>query len=210
MFDIINTLTEEDIKENFVAIGTYIDENKTPYHAVIVVKFDTVIEHIHYTGKEILFDNIYDETCFHKITDTIPTALIPSFIVMCNNVMKKANPSYGYFYSGEYYDQNGNHFSEKAIKERMTCSGFCLNLLKGYLEEDYLYYQEWEKSSYPSENYLKNYAKRNGLEIDDISESHRRISPLEMLCSAYFKNLPIRKFQIDSKKDETQEYLKNY
>ena len=43
-----------------------------------------------------------------------------------------------------------------------------------------------------------------------IIESHRRISPLELLCSGYFSNLPIRKYDIDLKIDETSEYLLNY
>lgn len=210
MFDIINTFTEEDIKENFVAIGTYTNDDKEASHSVLIIKFNGFIKHIHYTGAEILFDDVYDDSCFHKITDTINPALIPSFIVMCRNVMNKANPKYGYFYSGEYYDQNGNHFSDKPIEERMTCSGFCLNILKGYLEEDYLLYEEWCTPTYPKENYLEWYANRHGLQINEISPSHRRISPLEMLCSGYFENLPIKKSQIDSKIDETQEYLKNY
>lgn len=210
MFDIINTLTEQDRKENFVAIGTYTNENKIASHSVIVVKFNGFIQHIHYTGEAILFDNIYNEDCFHKITDTINPALIPSFIVMCKNVMNKANPRYGFFYSGEYYDQNGQHFSKKPISERMTCSGFCLNILKGYLEEDYLSYEEWSTPTYPSEHYIDWYANRYNLNIEDINESHRRISPLEILSSAYFKNLPIKKKQVDSKIDQTEEYLKNY
>tara|TARA_R110002020_G_scaffold261331_2_gene475669 strand:+ start:1636 stop:2268 length:633 start_codon:yes stop_codon:yes gene_type:complete len=210
LFDIINTLTEKDIKENFVAIGSYVDKDKVAAHSVIVIKYNGSIKHIHYDSKEILFDDIYNVCCFHKITDTINPALIPSFIVMCKIVMEKANPRYGYFYSGEYYDQNGIHFSEKAISETMTCSGFCLNILKGYLEEDYLSYKEWSTPTYPTKDYLERYANHFDLNLDDISESHRRISPLELLSSAYFSNLPITKSQVDSKVDETAEYLKNY
>ncbi len=210
MFDIINTLTEKDIKEDFVAIGSYVNGDKVAAHSVIVIKYNTVIKHIHYTSTEILLDDIYDDKCFHKITETINPVLIPSFIVMCKRVMEKANPRYGHFYSGEYYDQNGIHFSEKAISETMTCSGFCLNILKGYLEEDYLLHNEWSTPTYPTEDYLERYANHFNLDLNDISESHRRISPLELLSSAYFSNLPITKSQVDSKVDQTEEYLKNY
>lgn len=210
MFDIINSFTEVDIKNNFIAIGSYIGKDKIPEHSVLVIKYNNEINHFHYGGKEILFDNIYNENCFHKITETINAELIPSFIMMCKRVMKKANPRYGYFYSGEYYDTNGVHFSEKEISETMTCSGFCLNILKGFLEQDYIFYNDWNTPSYPTNDYLERFANHFNIDKDKISESHRRISPLELLCSGYFSSLPIRKSQIDLKVDETAEYLLNY
>lgn len=168
------------------------------------------MNHFHFDGKEILYDNINNEYCFHKITDTIHTELIPSFIMMCQRVMKTANPRYGYFYSGEYYDTDGVHFSEKTISETMTCSGFCLNILKGFLENDYIFYTDWDSTSHTAENYLERFANHVNIDKDKISESHRRISPLELLCSGYFSNIPIRKSQIDLKIDQTSEYLSNY
>ena len=129
---------------------------------------------------------------------------------MCRRIINKANPRYGFFYSGEYFDKDGNHFSDKAIGQTMTCSGFCINVLKGFLEKDYLVYEDWNTPSFPTTDYLQNYALRYNLDIDKIAESHRRISPLELLCSGYFSLLPISKNQIDSKLFETQEYLQNY
>lgn len=210
MFDIINTLTEVDIKDNFVAIGCYIDQDKIPMHSVLIIKYNNILKHIHYDSKNVLLDDIYNKNCFHKITETIDSELIPSFIVMCNRVIKNANPRYGYFYSGEYYDSNGEHFSEKVIAETMTCTGFCLNILKGFLEKDYILYNEWNTPSYPTKEYLERFANHFKIEKDKISESHRRISPLELLCSGYFSSLPIKKHQIDLKIDETSDYLLNY
>lgn len=210
MFDIINTLTEVDVKNDYVAIGSYINPKKTPSHSVLVIKYNDIINHFHFTGKEILYDGIYDNNCFHKITETIDPKLIPSFIMMCRRIMKTANPRYGYFYSGEYYDTNGVHFSEKAISETMTCSGFCINILKGFLENDYILYPDWNTTSYPTQDYLEQFANHFKIDKDKISESHRRISPLELLCSGYFSILPIRKNDIDLKIDEISEYLLNY
>ena len=210
MFDIINTLTENDVKNEYVAIGAYINSQKIPAHSVLVIKYNNTISQFHFTGKEILFDGIYNNTCFHKITETIKSELIPSFIMMCKRILKKANPRYGYFYSGEYYDSNGIHFSEKAISETMTCSGFCINVLKGFLEKDYIVYTDWDTTSFPTQDYLESFANHFNIDKDKISESHRRISPLELLCSGYFSNLPIRKNDIDLKIEETSEYLLNY
>jgi len=90
----------------------------------------------------------------------------------------------------------------------MTCVGFCLNVLKGFLEEDYINYQDWDESSHTSSpDYLIKYAKRYNLNIDDISKSHRRITPLELLTSAFFTNTPILKSSIDSKIEQAKEYI---
>ncbi|WP_298326202.1 hypothetical protein [uncultured Dokdonia sp.] len=211
MFDIINTLTEKDVKENFVAVGSYVSKHKNvPDHSVLVIKYNDEIFQFHYDSKCILLDGVYNNDCFHKITDTINPVLIPSFIVWCKKIMKNANPRYGYFYSGEYYDVNGIHFSDKEISETMTCTGFCLNVLKGFLEDDYLQYSDWNTPSYPSVTYLDRYSAHYKLDKNKISESHRRISPIELLCSAYFVDLPIKKSQVDLKLDEVTSYLKNY
>ena len=213
MFEIIHTNNEVDIKDEFVAIGAYVDAEKIPGHSVLIIKFKNQIFQFHYTGIPgvgILFDDSVGNNCFHKITNTIDEKLIPAFIVMCRRILKKANPRYGYFYSGEYFTKEGEHFSDKVVGETMTCSGFCLNVLKGFLENDYLVYQDWSTPTYPTIDYLEKYALRYNLEINNIEKSHRRISPLELLCSGYFSLIPIRKTQIDSKVIETQEYLTNY
>ncbi|AKH95402.1 hypothetical protein [Elizabethkingia anophelis] len=213
MFEIINTLTENDIKEEFVAIGSCIDGEGNAYHSVLIIRYKGESFQFHYTGNPsigILFENTVYSSCFHKITDTINPRLIPAFIAMCKRVMKTATPRYGYFYSGEYYDNSGNHFSDKEVGETMTCAGFCINILKGFLENDYIYYQDWTSESHPTEGYLDFYCSKYSIDKDKIAESHRRISPIELLCSGFFSNLPIRKVQIDCKIDEVQDYLKNY
>jgi hypothetical protein len=208
MFEIINTLNEEDISENFVAIGNLINEDKEPYHAALIIKYNSNLLQYHYTGSEIELSDVNFDY-FHKKTKTIHKDEIPAFIAYCNSIMKNANPIYGYFYSGEYYDNKGVHFSKKAIGERMTCVGFCLNVLKGFLEKDYLNYIDWDSSTHSNE-YLLKYAEKHNLNVDDIQESHRRISPIEMLTSGFFYNIPISKIEIDGKLDQVKEYLIHY
>lgn len=200
MFDILNTLTEENSQKEFIAIGSYITNTGVPYHSVFIIKYENRLYQFHYTGREISFDENIDPLCFHKVTDTIPSALLPSFIMMCKQVLKKASPRYGYFYSGEYFDMNGNHFSDKAIGETMTCAGFVLNVLKGFLENDYLDYSEWASTTHDVNNYVEDYARRFSINSTEIQISHRRISPLDLICSAFFVNLPIPKSNIDSMK----------
>lgn len=208
MFEIIKTLDEEDIKEDFVAIGNLIDDIKEPFHAALIIKYNSDLFQYHYTGSEIELSEIAHDY-FHKRTNTIHHSEIPAFIAYCNSIKKRANPIYGYFYSGEYYDNKGHHFSEKIIGERMTCVGFCLNVLKGFLEKDYLKYTDWDSSSHSSE-YLLKYAEKHNLNLELIQESHRRISPIEILTSGFFYKIPITKNEIDNKLDEVKEYLVKY
>lgn len=208
MFEVIRTLHEEDIEEDFVAIGNLINELRTPFHAALIIKYQSHLFQYHYTGTEIELCDIHLDY-FHKRTYTIHQSEIPAFIAYCNSIKKNANPHYGYFYSGEYYDKNGKHFSEKAIGERMTCVGFCLNVLKGFLENDYLKYTDWGSSSHSNE-YLLKYAETHQLDVAKIQESHRRISPIEILTSGYFYSIPISKLEIDDKLNEVKEYLVNY
>lgn len=206
MFEIVRTLNESDRKSDFIALAFL--ENRGIHHAAIIINFNNQLYQFHYTGADIDFGIVGSYDFFHKITETVDVDLTPAFYAYCRQIQKKAKPQYGYFYSGEYYDKNGIHFSEKSIGERMTCVGFCLNVLKGFLEEDYVNYQDWDERSHDSSpGYLIEYAKRHNLDINDISKSHRRITPLELLTSAFFAKVPILKSQIDSKIEQVKEYI---
>lgn len=210
MFEIVNTGIDSDVKEDFVAIGTYLNEEKEPYHSVLIIQYAGVIQHFHYTGEALLLDNIYNTHCFHIKTGVVNKALVPSFLAMCRRILKKANPKYGYFYSGEFYDVNGVHFAENNMGEVMTCVGLCLNVLKGFLGRDYVSYEDWTDTSTVPTDFLEYFTNRYGLDINKISKLQRRITPTDMLCSAYFKKVPISKSEVDSRSDEVLEYLKNY
>lgn len=210
MLELVNTATEKNYKNDFIAIGCWKDDDGNPFHSVFIIKYNNETYQYHYTGEDtdaIKYDKDIRSNCFHKITFTIHPHIIPSFIMMCKQIQKKANPRYGFFYTGEYFDFNGQHFSEKEIGQTMTCTGFCLNVLKGFLEENYIDYTEWTEETHQEYNYLQNFADEHGLNVEDIAESHRRISPLDLICSAYFSDLPIKKEDIDSKKEEVSTYL---
>jgi hypothetical protein len=194
MFEIVRSNFETDISDDYVALG-YISVNDNT-HSSLIIQYQKTIFEFHYTGKEILFSPLSIDF-FHKITKTIHQDEVPAFLAMCNQIKKYANPKYGYFYSGDYYDKLGNHFSQSKLNERMTCVGFCLNVLKGFLESDYLQYTDWKL---PKNNpYLIKFCENHGFNPNDIVDFHRRIYPIELITSAFFKNLPIRKKSIDEK-----------
>lgn len=199
MFEIVRSNYESDINVDFVAIGNLIDNNFESTHSAFLIKYDETIYVFHYTGWEIEFKSQQaDDDYYHKITETITPDEIPAFLAYAKTIKKYANPIYGYFYSGEYYDLNGEHFGDKNLGERMTCVGFCLNVLKGFLEEDYILHTDWSEESHNDSDYLEKYCAEHNIELSLIQSSHRRITPRECLTSCFFKELPIRKTQIDN------------
>lgn len=202
-FDIVRTLVEKDTDDDFVAIGNTLSEDKLN-HAGFVINYKNELHEFHFVS-EIEFCKAYNDY-YHKIIELIPKDIVPSFIAYCKNILKNANPKFGYFYSGESYDIDGNHLSNYDLGERMTCVGFCLNVLKGFLETDYINYSDWDNTLNDLQ-YLADYCQKNKINIDDVKQSHKRITPLECLTSCYFVSLPITKSQIDSRKDSVQEFI---
>lgn len=207
MFEIVQSKVEKDIARDFVALGFLIEEKGGP-HSAFVIQYQDALYEFHYTGREIDFSKISNDY-YHKITYSVHPDEVPAFIALCQHIKKKANPIYGYFYSGENYDKEGNHLGNKDLGERMTCVGFCLNVLKGFLDEDYITYSDWDESTHNDLGYLENYCKKHDIDITKIKASHRRIAPLEFFTSGFFINLPIRKVQIDNKIKEVVEIISN-
>jgi len=197
MFPVNRTLDMTEGVHEYVAIAN-LHEGHIPTHAAIIINYKEELILFHYTGYDIEYSIVSDEY-YHRVTKLIAQDEIPSFIALCKNIQKKANPSYGFFYSGESYDTNGDHLSNSDTGERMTCVGFCLNVLKGFLEADYIEYSDWTEASHEDDQYLERYCTNHQLEIESIRSSHRRINPRECLASAFFNNLPIQKVDIDEK-----------
>ncbi len=209
MFSIIRTLLESDRISDFVAIGNLLNDSQESYHAAFIIKYEGSLQEFHYTGSDIELNNLISNDYFHKITNTIYSDEVPAFIAQCINVKKHANPIYGYFYSGESYDSDGNHNSKKNLGQRMTCVGFCLNVLKGFLEEDYIEYAGWDSISHGEHGYLEEYCKQYDIDPELIKDSHRRITPRECLTSCFFVELPIPKSKIQEKLIEVNHHFRD-
>lgn len=205
MFEIVRTKMESDRVTDYVALGNLVNE-KGSFHSAFIINYENKLFEFHYTSSNIEYIEI-SRDYFHKITDTIHSDEVPSFIALCNNIMKKANPKYGFFYSGESYNIDGTHMSNSGLGERMTCVGFCLNVLKGFHEDDYIIYTDWTEESIEGTEYLKDYCLRNNLNITEMKSYLRRITPLEFLTSGFFTKIPISKMEIDGKKMEVEKFL---
>jgi hypothetical protein len=134
-------------------------------------------------------------------------------------IEKDANPTYGYFYSGSYYE-NGKYFSENGQAEIMTCVTFCLNVILGFIESDeYITFSDWNianqigayrvyyrggaQEDKDVDEYIAYFTAKFSqlvpdVDVDVLKENLRRIYPVEYLSSAFVEELPIRKVIVDS------------
>ncbi len=206
MFEIVRS-KEVSIQYDFVAIGNIIDKAGVARHSGFVIKYGEQFFDFDFNGSLIEFKPLSKEY-FHIYTATISPNEVPSFIAQCKNILKKANPQFGYFYSGESYDPAGNHHSNSPFGEAMTCVGFCLNVLKEFLDTDYIQYEDWTDKNIYHSDWLWDYVRIHGIDEALVRREYRRISPIELLASAFFNQLPISKKSIDSKIGYIEDYFK--
>lgn len=203
MVEIVQTLVERSNDADFVGIGNLLNRGVST-HAAFIIQYQNDLFVFHYTGTTIEYERTVEDY-FHIETQVIHRDEVPAFIALCRNILQHAQPRYGFFYSGQSYDQDGRHWAVNDLGEVMTCVGFCLNVLKGFLEEDYLEYEDWDNSPLASSpRYVADFCQQNGLDFDRIISSHRRITPREGLISCLFSDLPIRKAQIDGQQARVQ------
>ncbi len=196
MFEVVRSLDFSEKNSAFVALGYYVS-NDIP-HAGLVIKYNDINRQFHYTGSTIEFEGLYLDF-FHKITETINISEVPAFIAHCNNIKKRANIRYGFFYSGDYFDSVGNHFGNSDLGQTMTCVGFCLSTLKGFLEDDYILFTDWDFDEDFRPGYLEAFCKKYSVDLEKVKSSCRRITPGQFLASGFFQDTPIRKSQIEDK-----------
>jgi hypothetical protein len=208
MTEIVRTLFASDNDVDFVGIGNLLIGAEST-HSALIIRYQAEVFAFHYTGYSIEFGR-NSEDYFHIPTSVIHRDEVPAFIVQCLSIIRNANPVYGYFYSGESYDMDGNHLSPGSLGEVMTCTGFCLNVFKGFLEEDYLAYDDWGNAPYPNQGYVVEFCNRHGLDVNQVQASHRRITPREGLISCLFSDLPIRKTQIDGQQARVEAHFDQF
>jgi hypothetical protein len=206
MFEVVRSLDFSEKNVAYIALGYYVNENCP--HAGLIIKSGDYHFQFHYTSVKIEFSEL-ELDFYHKITGTIDSSEVPAFIAHCNNIKKRANPTYGFFYSGDYFDAEGNHFGDINLGQRMTCVGFCMSTLKGFLENDYIVNSDWEFDPDFKPGYLEYFCSQNSIEIEKIKNSFKRITPGQFLTSGFFDETPIKKSQIDEKYIELKKELIN-
>lgn len=201
-----------NLPESFVAAAVKVDNAGIAHHAGLVISTSGKYYLFHYTGEIVILDIVPNgKWYFHKNLSFITNEEVLAFYAHCKIISTKANPSYGYFYSGSYYTEEGQYFSESGIPEFMTCVGFCINVVLGFIESDeYFVYSDWSEDSVKNAhgvfaNHIDYFnwfisqpnVQGQNIDIQLFKENLRRINPAEYVASAYLEIIPIRKKAID-------------
>jgi hypothetical protein len=195
---------DQTLPDNFVAIASQLNDAGLAFHSALIIAYDAKYYLFHYTGNAIEFVNYPKPIWFvHKNLNCISDKFVPSFFNHCKIISEEAKPKYGYFYPGSYYDENKKYYTDSGIAEYMTCVGFCINVVTGFIEsKSYIVYTDWKEDTvHDSENFLNDFIKRYNIpkeKVDTYKKHLRRISPPELLSSAYISTLPITKKAIDN------------
>lgn len=209
----LGEISNIDLESDFVAIGSYINSDRFCNHSILIICYNKELKQFHYTGKDVELKNIdINQEIYYKKLDIIHEDEVVAFLGFCEELIKiGVHPAYGFVFNDSFYNPiDKSNFLKNAKHDITTCSGFCIKVIRGYLynNPEYLFLKDWDYNSYLTspvslQNYmnfiLENYAKQNSTTISQLFtlEEIKRIAPLELLVSAYYNDLPIRKVSID-------------
>lgn len=194
---------QQNLDEYFVAAACEINAIGQAKHVGLIIHCNEGYFLFHYEGGETveLEEDPIDIWYFHKAFDFILPEFCGDFLGHCKKIQENAKPIYGFFYPGSYYS-DGVYYSENQLPEYMTCVGFCINVVKGFIEADEFFaFEDWNAEDIDQEYIDSMIAKiqivNPNITAESIAENIRRIRPTEFISSAFINEYPIRKEAID-------------
>lgn len=221
IYDRLIRFNEETLPENFVAIACSIDGNNTPIHAAILIRYQSTNYLHHFPGTQaaLVQDNftdtnpIYVYKMLREFEDEEDQ--IGPVLEYCRFLCEKSDITYSMVADGSKYDAKADFASASGLPELGTCVGFCVSSLASILQDSDTYFvlDDWPASTVVEGHPLNQYgiklatARFPNLDWEKYDAFKKRITPLEYLCSAFLKDHPILKNEVDAILDETQEKI---
>lgn len=206
---------ECDKSDDFVAVGIILDENGIGYHSGILLCLSETLYFFHYTGRDVVIDIIdkdyeYWYSLYIKELSIVEPEKVEYFLGFCEILRDEVHPVYGWLFTNSFYSVDGSYYSDiENIPDITTCVGFCINVIRGFLynNDQYITIEDWDDSSLNEyqEAFMKNVTAQlakieeiNPERLNEITQQNfKRIMPSELTSSAFYKNLPITKINID-------------
>ena len=198
----------DELPDNLV--GAAMVSNKDgSHHAAIFIRYNGNSHVFHFTGKQVLMEDVWsiDEVYYHVGLNIINPILLPSFQAQCELILEKAEPKFGYFYTGAVYNESGDFVSPNDFPQYMTCVGFCLSTISGFLSDSIFFnFEDWDDALIDEtfvERFLEK-VKAENPEVDTTSfkENIRRILPIDYMSGAFSMTTPITKSFVDQIKTD--------
>lgn len=200
---------ESELPSSFVAMVVALNPRKIPVHAGLLIRLNGVNYFHHFGSRPRIIENFNTSDWYvYKVINIIKVgdeSEVASFLNHCKQVVNKSKITYSCIFDGSQYDSEGEFESASGLPELGTCVGFCLNTLALYVidHDSYLNLNEWEEDStvgFSLDNYgqEQTFDKYPSLDKKLYDSFHKRITPTEYLCAAFFDDYPVHKHQIDS------------
>lgn len=196
--------TKQCISDNFVGAAVELDKDGQAVHSGIVIFYKNNYRLFHYDAKNVSLLESNDpnwkskDWYFHKTIESISEYEIEAFLGWCRDIKLNSSPRYAFYYDGlSKYDISGKFISPTVKGEFMTCVGFCLNVINGFIEdESYLDSTTWpiteETEQDRFEDFIEDLRKQNiKFDLNVIKLGFKRITPSEYLSSAFLSKKPI-------------------
>jgi hypothetical protein len=198
------------LPENFVSVAVQIAGLK-PTHAAILIRYKTINYLHHFPGliPPRIEENFNEDgwTIYKILTsfDVDDPDEIGAFLQYCRRICSKSKITYGYIADGSHYTAEGEFASASGLPELGTCVGFCINTLNNSIldvEGSILNFDDWDNSGITDQSIdsrSQDRVRRLYPELDWalFNAFHKRIPPIDYLCSSFFNDFPIRKAEID-------------
>lgn len=205
-----------DLTNDFVAISSEVDEDGTCYHSGLIICYQEEVHYFHYTATEVRLEKLVlpltDKSIFIKHLNCIHNLEVEAFLGHCEKLLADGvSPIYGFVFNDSYYDTTSkDSFLVNAQHDITTCVGFCIKVIRGSLfnHDEYLKLSDWNINTLQNTNprlisyfnhVINNYCAIHNLTTTELisTDELKRITPTELLCSAFLVDLAIHKISID-------------
>lgn len=207
-----------DRSVNFVALAIKYNSKKVPAHAGIAICCDKKIYIFHFDLNGISLLEEPNDWFIQKPLSFLNHLMSASFFNHCNKIytnykeLKGINPSYGFYYEGEYF-KDGKYYTENNHQQFMTCVGFCLAVITGGIESDqYIKHEDWVSAQHESrplyEEYMEGFLEgENDAVKAHFKNNSKRISPLDYFTTAFCKNIPVTLADVNKRSKKVNKHL---
>lgn len=208
-YDIVNLLVHEpsviSLEEDFVAIAVNVSKKGEASHCGLVVNYNKEPKLFHFEFTDGVKSETLDGTYFLNILPLIKKEEVLTFLAKCEMICdNEPDLEFGFFYSGEFFDENNKIIFNLKDNNITNCVYFCISVIAGFiLSEQYVEFDDW-KGDIMAENWFKNVFLRTRRkekltqeQLKAFSEIVKRIPPIDYFSSAEITSLPIRKEDVD-------------
>lgn len=212
----LKNITDSSIENDFVGIYGELDESGDCEHVGLIIRYNSNTHLFHFNRAGIHLEpfNTSDDTLkyYKKLSLFSHKEEVVSFLGHCQ-YLKKTIPNNitrnNYLLDPSYFSSTNQSFLVDSTSNLVvtTCVGFCIKVIDGaMLDNNYINLDDWDESSLSESyrtrtlQYLDKIAIEEGKTLTDLfNESDiKRITPAELVSSAFFEDHAITKDSIDS------------